>query len=721
MRIWQWLTSVPAGRRSKWVVLAAWLMVFGVFGWLAGFIEQVQDNDETNWMPASAQSTRAVHLADREFPADDTAALVIVYARDGGITNDDRVAVQRDHIALAKLADGRIVGPEQSSDGSALMLTVPVAGSKLDSGEVNQVVADARGIVDADLPAGLTAKATGPAAARADSAEANGQINSTLTLATVIIVAALLLITYRSPVLLFVPLICTVFGVVVAQGGAYLVGKAGATVSSSSFILMIVLVFGLGTDYALLLISRYREELRRRADRHEAMVVALRRAVPSVLASAGTMVLAALALLAADMNSTKGLGPIAAVAVAAATLVMTTLLPVLLLVLGRGVFWPRIPRRTDAVAGNERVPSGVWASVAARVSRRPRRTWIVTALVLAALSGGVLLLHVGALAGADNFTRKPDSVVGQDMVRAHFAAGSTAPTLIYAPAGSVDRVLDTARSAPGVDEVQRAQVSATGEWVRMTAVLAYTPTTKPAQETVERLRAILAGVDGDVLVGGQAATILDQNTAMNRDLTVIVPLIIAVVILVLGVLLRAIVAPLLLLGCALLSTGAALGLSSLLFHVAGYSTTDQSVLTLGFLFLVALGVDYTIFLMARAREEVGQRGHRPGVLHALAATGGVITSAGVVLAATFLVLTITPVVLNIQLGLLVAVGVLIDAFVVRTILVPALAIDVGRRTWWPSHPAATLVITAREAASPTGRQTPPVVPDPGHPTSSSPG
>ncbi|MEO3928852.1 MMPL family transporter [Micromonosporaceae bacterium B7E4] len=684
--MWQRLVSLPAGRQSKWVVLATWLMIFGVFGWLAGFIEQVQDNDETNWMPANAQSTRAVHLANREFPADDTAALVIVYTRDGGLATADRAEVQHDRVELANLADGPLVGPEQSSDGKALMLTVPVAGSKLDSGEVNQVVADARAVINADLPAGLTAKATGPAASRADSAAANGQVDSTLTLATVIVVAVLLFVTYRSPVLLFVPLACVVFGVVVAQGATYLIGQAGATVSGSSFILMIVLVFGLGTDYALLLISRYREELRRHADRHEAMALALRRTVPSVLASAGTMVLAALALLAADMNSTKGLGPVAAVAVAAAVLAMTTLLPALLVVLGRGVFWPRIPRHTGFPAGAESAPSGAWASIAARVSRRPRRTWIVTTLVLAAMSGGVLLLNVGGLAGADNFTRKPDSVLGQEMIRAHFAAASTAPTLIYAPAGSGEQAVGASQSTAGVGGLQPAELSASGEWVRIAAVLADPPTTKAAQETVERLRVRLTNVDADILVGGQAATILDQNVTMNRDLMVIVPIIIAVVILVLGILLRAVVAPLLLLGCALLSAGAALGLSSVLFHAAGYPRTDQSVLILGFLFLVALGVDYTIFLMARAREEVGQRGHGPGLLHALAATGGVITSAGVVLAATFLVLTITPVVLNIQLGLLVAVGVLIDAFIVRTVLVPALAIDVGRRTWWPSHP-----------------------------------
>jgi RND superfamily putative drug exporter len=686
MRTWQRLAGLPAGRRGKWLVLVAWLVVFGTFGWLAGFIGQVQDNDETNWMPGSAPSTRAVHLADKEFPADETAALVVAYARSGGLTAADRAAVATDRSELAALADGQVSGPDESPDGDALVLTVPVAARKLADGEVDKVVADARAVVARGLPAGLTAEATGPAASRADSAAANGEINGTLTLATVVVVAVLLLVTYRSLVLPVVALVCVVAGVVVAQGGAYLLGRAGATISGSSFILMIVLVFGLGTDYALLLISRYREELGRETDRHAAMAYALRRTVPSVAASAGTMILASLALLAADMNSTRGLGPVAAVAVAAALLTMTTLLPAVLVLIGRAAFWPRTSRRAVASARRPARSRSVWAAVVALLARRPRRTWIAAALALTALTGGVATLRVGGLAGADNFTRKPESVAGQELVRAHFAADTTMPALVYAPAGAGKRAAEVARSTPGVGAVTSGALSGSGDWVRMTATLTAAAATPAAQATVARLRERLTRVDPHILVGGQAATVLDRNTAMNRDLEVLVPLIIAVVVLVLGLLLRAVVAPLLLLGCALLSAGAALGVSSLLFRAAGFPRTDQSVLTLGFLFLVALGVDYTVFLMARAREEVGRRGHRAGVLRALSATGGVITSAGVVLAATFLVLTITPVVLNIQLGALVAVGVLLDAFLVRTVLVPALSVDAGPRIWWPGRP-----------------------------------
>ncbi len=673
----RWLT-LPAGRRGKWVVLAAWLLVFGTFGWLAGFIGQVRDNDETNWMPADAQSTRAVRLAERAFPAADTAPLAIVYARPGGLTPADRAAAQRDRDELSSLADGPVTGPDASPDGAASLVTVPVASAKLDSGDVDGVVADARRIVHSGLPAGLVARATGAAAARADSAAANKRVNGTLTLVTVGVVLVLLLVTYRSPILPFLPLLCVVCGVVVAQGGTYLLGRAGAVVSGTSSILMIVLVFGLGTDYALLLTARYGEELTRYADRHGAMAVALRRTVPSLCASAATMVLASLTLLAADMNSTKGLGPVAAVAVAAALLAMTTLYPALLVALGRWVFWPRRFSPT---------------TVRRRRLRHPRRTWVRTALALAAVASGAGLLHVGGLNGADNFTRKPESVLGQQLVAAHFAAGTTAPALVYVPAGTV------VHKVPGVSEVDSPEVA--GRWARVRVVLADPPTTAAAQRTVKRLREALPGA----VVGGQTATIVDQNAAMDRDLAVLAPLIVLVVGLVLAVLLRAVVATLLLLGCALLSAGAALGGSTLLFRVLGFPRTDQSVLTLGFLFLVALGVDYTIFLMARAREEAIRVGHAAGVRHALAATAGVITSAGVVLAATFLVLTVTPVVVNIQLGLLVCGGVLIDAFVVRTILVPALALDVGPATWWP--------VRLTGSADPTGRRTPPAEPGPG--------
>ncbi|WP_182902092.1 MMPL family transporter [Microbispora sp. H10830] len=693
------LAGLPAGRIGKWAVIAAWLVMLVPLGALAGGIGRVQDNDETNWMPASAQSTRAVELARREFPAGRDSTLVLVYAREGGLSAADRETVLDDRDRLRALAGGSVTGPAPSADGEALTLTVPVPGRAMETGEAGEIVARAREIMRAGLPAGLAGAATGPAAFRADATDANGRIDGTLTLVTVGVVALLLFVTYRSPVLPLVPLACVAAGVVAAQAGAVLAGRAGAEVSGSGSILMIVLVFGLGTDYALLLISRYREELAEHADRHHAMALALRRTVPSVAASAATMALAALALLAADMNSTKGLGPLAAIAVVAALLAMTTLLPALLTALGRGVFWPAIPRRRAPGARSTRI----WQRIGALVSRRPRRAWALAGLALAALACGTAFLRVGVLDGGDNFTRKPESAAGQEIIHAHFPGGTTAPALVYAPVRAAAPVAALATTAPGIASTGPAETSASGRWVRITAVLADAPASEPARRSVAGLRARLARAAPGALIGGQTAALVDRDAAMDRDLAVIAPLVIGIVTLVLGVLLRAVVAPLLLLGCALLSSGAAAGLSTLLFHALGFPRTDQTALTLGFLFLVALGVDYTIFLMARAREEVARRGHREGTMTALVATGGVITGAGVVLAATFLVLTITPVVLNIQLGLLVALGVLVDAFVVRTVLVPALALDIGPATWWPARP----VPAPRPRSQPSGIGSPP--------------
>jgi putative drug exporter of the RND superfamily len=713
---WQWLARVAAGRFGKWVVLGCWLAILVVAAPLAGRIGDVTDNDETNWLPHGAESTRAVHLAEREFPAADTTPLVVVYSRDGGITPADRQAVAADRAALARLADGAIQPPVASADGAALLLTAPVSTARMEhSDNVEGLVDRARSIIDDGLPAGLTARTTGPVASRADSIRANGQINGPLGAITIGVVALLLLVTYRSPLLLFVPLLSVVLAAVLAQGCIELLAAhAGLVVSGSSSFLLTIVVFGVGTDYALLLTSRYREELRQHRDRHQAMALALRRTIPSVLASAATVMLAALTLLAAEMNSTRGLGPVTAVAVAAALLAMTTLLPALLVIFGRWPFWPAVPHfdptRTPPASG-----TGLWAHAAALIDRWPRRIWVATALLLAILTSGTAALHVGGVTPADNFTRKPESLLGQQVVNEHFPAGSTAPTDLYAPSGTAAAVAEAARSTSGVAAVRPAGTSATGQWTRLSAVLAAPPASPAAQQTVQRLRDATHHVDPAALVGGSAATTLDTNRAMDRDLAVVVPVILAVVILVLGALLRAVVAPLLLLACVLLSAGAAVGGAALLFNTAGFPRTDQSVLLLGLLFLVALGVDYTIFLMGRAREEVTLRGHRPGVLRALTTTGGVITSAGLVLAATFSVFTITPVVLNVQLGALVALGVLIDTFVVRSLFVPALALEIGPRIWWPSH--------LTTAHSETSRR-PPTTPEhqpPSTPTAQPPG
>jgi putative drug exporter of the RND superfamily len=661
---------------TKWVTIAVWLAIAAVAGPLAGQLGDIMDNDSENWLPASAESTQAIRLAGRLFPADEASQLIVVYAREAGLTAADRAAAAHDRTALATLAADRI-DERTADDGQAMVLTVPVRAAVLeDPDKVKALVGKARAIVAAGRPPGLQVATTGSAASRADASAANAEVDGTLTAVTVGVVAILLLVIYRSPLLLLLPLLGIGFALVLAQAGVYLLGAhAGVTVSGTSQLLLTVLVFGIGTDYALLLVARYREELRQHENRHHAMNRALRGSAGSMLASTATITLASFALLLADMNSTSGLGPVVAVAVVSVLLVTMTLLPALLVVFGRWLFWPRIPH-LDVPAAD-----GVWTRVARLVGRRPRRVWTVTAAGLALLAAGAALLALGGLNGADNYTRPPAFVTGQQLLSKHFPAGAVAPADVYAPTASAVRVASAARATDGVATV--GSPSAAQGWARIPVTLTDTP--ENAADTVDRLRAAVHAVDGRVLVGGRAATDLDTERASTRDLRLIIPVVLLVIVAVLGVLLRAVTAPLLLLGAVLLSTAAAMGMSTVVFHVAGFPKTDPAVLTLGLLFMVTLGVDYTIFLMGRARQEIGTRGHRDGVLHALTATGGVITSAGVVLAATFLVFTVTPVVLNIQLGVFIATGVLIDTFLVRSLLVPALALHLGERTWWPSR------------------------------------
>lgn len=679
--LWQRIATAPAGRRTAWSVLAAWLLI-AVAATMFAKVGDVETNDVGSWLPASAESTRALELAAREFPAAEPAQLLLVYARDGGLTDADRAAAAADTTALAALAAGPVPPPVPSDDGAALLVAVPLTAEQAGEDGIGPVVDQARAVLTDGLPAGLGAWLTGGPAAGADFDAAFDSLDTTLLGVTVGVVALLLLLTYRSPVLLLIPLVSVgvasqLAGALVYLGAKYL----GLVVNGASAGILTVLVFGAGTDYALLLISRYREELTRHADHRHAMRLALRHSLPAVLASAATVILALLTLLAAGLNSTRGLGPVAALGILSALLVMTTLLPALLVMAGRRVFWPLVPAvRTGAEPA--RGP-GLWARTADFVARHARPVWIITALGLAALSLGATTLTTG-LRQNESFTSKPDSVRGFEALARHFPAGSGDPTEVYVDDDAAAELAAAVRALPGVAEVGAVEPSAAGGWARLRIVLADPPSSDQAEQTVLRVRDTAHDVDAAALVGGATAQELDQNTTMDADLRLIIPLILAVVLGVLIVLLRSLIAPLLLLASVLLSFGAALGASALIYHALGYPAIDRSVLLHGFLFLVALGVDYTIFLMTRAREEVAGLGHTPGVSRALAVTGGVITSAGVVLAATFAVLSLMPVVFMMQVGILVGVGVLLDTFVVRSLLVPALVHHVGPRAWWPS-------------------------------------
>jgi RND superfamily putative drug exporter len=684
------------GRFVAWLSLALWVVVAVLLLPLANRGAEAQSTDAAGLLPRDAETTRAVERARSAFPGSDAPVAVVVYARDTGITAADLAAVEADRSAFAALAPG--IGPAaESDDGRAVIVTVPVTGTGADVGAtVDRIRREVAG-----GPVGLETAVTGSAGIEADSDEVGNGVETTLLLATVGVVALLLLVTYRSPVLWLVPLVVVGLASQIAAAVAYLLSRhAGVTVTETGSTVMLILVFGAGTDYALLLIARYREELRGHRDRYAAMAVAWRRSFPAILASAATVVVGLLCLLAAQTDDLRGIGPIAAAGIAVAFAAMTTLLPALLVLLGRWVFWPAVPRYSPG-AGAAR-PHGLWRRLADAIGRRPRVVWTFTVLILVGLTAGVFGLRLGQPVDR-MFTTEVESVTGLRIIERHFPGGASAPAEVVAAASRVDDVVAAAAATDGVADVVRVGVSADGRWVRVDAVLRDPPDSAAARATVDRLRRALHAVPGaDALVGGRTAADLDAVRGARRDNLVLIPLILLVVLAVLVLLLRALVAPLLLVASVVLSYTAAMGAVGLVCRAIGYPYLMPSLPILGFVFLVTLGVDYTMFLMTRAREEVANVGNRDGILSALAVTGGVITSAGVVLAATFSVLLVVPFVTALHLGLVVAVGVLIDTFLVRTLLVPALAIDIGERVWWPSTVRRRTTVPSAASPSPAG-------------------
>ena len=529
-----------------------------------------------------------------------------------------------------------------------------------------------------------------PGGQAADSAAAFGGLDTTLLFATLGVVVVILLFTYRSPVLWLLPIFSAVTALMVSQGVIYFLAKnAGLTVNGQSQGILTVLVVGAGTDYALLLVARYREELRRHEDRHEAMSFALHRATPAVLASAATVVLGMLCLLFAQMNSTSGLGPVLAIGVAVTFLVMSTLLPALLVIVGRWVFWPRRP----LLGSEEPTSSGLWARVGRRIDRGPRRVWVGTALVLGVACLGLTQLDAGGLSSDEQYTQEFDSLTAQRVLADHGLVSSADPIRVVTDPAHADAVASAFAAVPGLapagDPATQDGVTVLSANLERGDVAG-----QAAFDTVVEVRDAVHAVPGaGALVGGTSALYYDIQQASARDNVVIIPIVLLVVMLILMLLLRALVAPVILIATVVLSFGAALGLSTLLFRYVythlfplgdGFEHADASFPLFVFVFLVALGIDYNIFLMTRVREETQTRGTRQGSLVALAATGGVITSAGLVLAATFAVLGTLPLVFLAELGTAVALGVLLDTMVVRSVLVTALDLDLDNRIWWPS-------------------------------------
>ncbi|MFE9816004.1 MMPL family transporter [Streptomyces sp. NBC_00236] len=700
--------ALICGRRTKWLVVALWLIVLVVAAPLAQKLTDAQDNDATSWLPSSAESTQVLESSKHFRPEVITA--IVVYARGDGLTAADRARIIGDTRQLRTLDAHGVRGPQtrgpvydKSAAPSAAQVFVPITMGEEGWERIGPAVDSIREIVGTSS-GGLAVHVTGPGGVTADSAEAFSGIDSTLLFAALGVVIVMLLITYRSPTLLLLPVIAVVAALFSAQAVIYLLAAhAGLTVNGQSAGILTVLVFGAGTDYALLLVARYREELRRHEDRHEAMARALHRAGPAVLASSGTVVLGMLVLLVAEMNSTRGLGPVAAIGVAVALIAMLTLLPALLVIFGRWVFWPVIPHFGSA----EPTEHGFWARMGERQARRPRTIWIVTALVLAGLSLGLTQLRASGLSNADSFTGKPDSITGQEIQDRYFPGGSGDPLVVVAAADRAPAVRAAVETTQGVvpgsvGTPPGARPEANGQ-VIFEATMTDPADSDAAKDTVERVRDAVHAVPGaDAQVGGSTAALLDMDAATRHDNLLIIPLVLLVVLVILGLLLRAVVAPLVLVATVVLSFAAALGISALAFrHVFDYAGESTDFPLFVFVFLVALGIDYNIFLSTRIREEAALQGTRAGVVSGLAATGAVITSAGLVLAGTFAALGTLPVVVFAEIGFAVALGVLLDTFVVRSVLVTSLFLDIGPRVWWPSRAAHEDGAAAREAGART--------------------
>ena len=702
------IAGLLSGRRTKYVVAVFWLIVVAVLGPLAGKLTGAEKNDAQAWLPGSAESTKVLALQSRFQPPNIYTA-VVVYDRPAGLTGADRAKAAADARAFAAVPGvvaSQLTGPIPSRDGKAIETIVPVNLGQKGWNGAEAAATKLRTIADANAN-GLASHITGPLGNAADSANAFKGIDSTLLYATLGVVIVLLLVTYRSPVLWLLPVLSAGVALVTAQGLIYLLAAhAGLTVNGQSAAILLVLVFGAGTDYALLLTARYREELRRHSDRHEAMAVALRRAGPAIIASAATVIASLLVLLVAELNSTSSLGPVLAIGIVVALAAMMTLLPALLVIFGRWIFWPAEP----AYGSKEPTTRGLWARVGRRIAVRPRVVWVATAVILGAMTLGLTGLKASGLTTAESFAgHHPDSVAGQAVVDRHFPAGAGSPVIVIGNQQQGTQLRAAVKGTPGITDVIGPVPRAGHAYLQGT--LTTPPDSQAAYATIDKIRNAVHAVRGaNAMVGGNTAINLDIQRATAHDREVIIPLILAVVFLVLGLLLRALVAPVMLIATVVLSLAAALGVSALFFgHVFNFGGADTSFPLFAFVFLVALGIDYNIFLMTRVREETVKGGPRHGALTGLSATGAVITSAGAVLAGTFAALATLPVTFLAELGFAVAFGVLLDAIVVRSVLVTALNLDLGRWLWWPSAlarrspprvPASTAPATPAHPAAP---------------------
>ncbi|WP_180687284.1 MMPL family transporter [Streptomyces gossypiisoli] len=662
-------------RAVPWLLLALWVGVLAVASPFAAKLGDVQRDRITDYLPASADSTQVAEIQDR-LPGGETTELVLVYHRDAGLTAADRQTAGEQVARIA--GEHELAGEPQgvpSKDGTTLMY--PVATNEPgDDEEKRDAFVDAVREV-AHSEGGLTVQVGGPSAMTTDASKVYDQLGGPLLYTTVAVVAVLLILIYRSPVLWLVPLVVAGLADYLSLGVAYGLHEAfGTQVSGQSTGIMTILVFGAGTDYALLIISRYREELRRIERPYDAMRAALRGCGPAVLASSGTVAAGLLCLLAADLNSNRGMGPLGTVGVLCALTAMLTLLPALLVLLGRRVFWPLVP----AYGSTPKIRRSLFAAMGSSAGRRPVTVLAGGAVLLGALALGALNLP-GTLKQEDSFVDKPESVAALQTLAEAYPERSSQPITVLTPADRADATLAAARGTDGVDSAEKGR---TGDgWTEVVVIAEDAPQTPGETRTIEALRDRLDGS----YVGGPSAQQLDLKETNARDTAVVVPIVLVSVLLILIALLRSLVAPLILVAAVVAVWGATLGIGGLVFEpLFGFQGTDPGLGLLSFVFLVALGVDYGIFLLHRMREEA-MRGAEPvtAALTALRTTGGVIASAGLVLAATFGVLLNMGLVALVELGFVISVGVLLDTFLVRTYLVTSASVALGRKVWWPGR------------------------------------
>lgn len=690
------------------LVVIGWFLITGIFGPLFGKLTSVQENNNSSFLPKGAEATLAADEIAK-FAGDQSFTFPTLILFEGRATPEAVVAINNHLADVAQLTlDGtsaqisdyllkneRIIA-FPSQDGEAILVNIPLNGEA-----IGELLPNEKPVLPAVIEAlredvkeiaqeqNLTPYVTGPGGILGDLFGAFETIDSTLLLTTLGVVAVILIFVYRSPILWIIPLLTSLFALSTAGGIVYLLAKNDIIdVDGQSQGILSVLVIGAATDYALLLIARYREELHHHENRFDAMRAAYKGVWEPILASGSTVAISLLMLLFSQLTNTAGLGPIGAIGIAVSVFTILTLLPALLVLFGRWIFWPRKPLND----GEDQVLTGLWSKVANGIGRKPRKAWIITGTVLLAFAFSSTTLKADGLGTVDSFTGNPESVVGQRLLLKHFPGGEGDPTQIVTSQGRADAVIDAVSKVKGVSEVSYAvdpltqNVRVVDGKVIINATLDQAPDSVEAGEYITPIREAAHEADPGSLVGGTSAVYFDVRTANDRDNKTIIPIILFVITIILGLLLRSILSAIVLLGTVVLSYFATLGVCALVFnHVFGFAGGDNSFPLFAFIFLVALGIDYNIFLMTRVREESIKLGTRDGVIKGVTVTGAVITSAGIVLAATFAVLGLLPLVPLAQLGFAVGFGVLLDTIIVRSILVPALVHEIGPRIWWPSR------------------------------------